>query len=199
MIALAEGQTIDGESTSAAEVTYTVTGSSTKKGVSSYSVLAQGQLAASAETIYKTPGEEAALVSHILLSNNSGSEQTVSLYVGGTTAAHRIVQLKLPGDGSATFDRDGWKVYDASGRLLSVGEPGPEGPPGPEGVGDLHYVFTEGAPSEVWTIKHELGKFPSVTVIDTAEDAVEGAVVYLGNKELTITFSAPVSGVAYLN
>ncbi len=44
-----------------------------------------------------------------------------------------------------------------------------------------------------------LGKFPSVTVQDTAEDEVDGIVDYLSKNEITITFSAPVTGTAYLN
>jgi len=82
------------------------------------------------------------------------------------------------------------------------GPPGPEGPPGkegPAGSGDLHYTFTQGSPSALWTIKHGLGKNPSVTVLDTAGDEVEGITEYLGLDELTITFSAPFSGEAYLN
>ena len=65
--------------------------------------------------------------------------------------------------------------------------------------GGKGYVFTEGAPSASWNIKHNLGKHPSVTVIDTANDEVQGITEYISINELTIVFSAPVTGTAYLN
>jgi hypothetical protein len=61
------------------------------------------------------------------------------------------------------------------------------------------FVFTEGAPSAEWHIVHKLKKHPSVTVIDTAEDEVEGITEYLNEEELNIIFSAPVTGTCYCN
>jgi hypothetical protein len=51
----------------------------------------------------------------------------------------------------------------------------------------------------VWTIEHNLGKRPSVVVIDSAGDQVEGMVAYLDANNLMITFSAAFGGEAYLN
>jgi hypothetical protein len=82
---------------------------------------------------------------------------------------------------------------------LEGGMPGPPGPPGEKGAAGSTFVFTQGAPAEVWTIKHELKLFPSVTVQDTAGDEVSGITVYISENELTVTFSSPFSGVAYLN
>jgi len=61
------------------------------------------------------------------------------------------------------------------------------------------FVFTEGAPSAEWHIVHPLKKHPSVTVIDTANDEVQGIVEYLNEEELNIVFSVPITGTAYLN
>ena len=85
---------------------------------------------------------------------------------------------------------------------LESGLPGPEGPEGgtgPEGPPAKTFEHTQGAPSALWTIVHKLKRFPSVVVQDTAGDSVEGIVEYISNEELTITFSAAFSGVAYLN
>jgi hypothetical protein len=55
------------------------------------------------------------LISHILLASSSAVAETVSLYINGTTAAHLIATLVIPIGGNATFDRDGWKVYNNNG------------------------------------------------------------------------------------
>jgi hypothetical protein len=71
---------------------------------------------------------------------------------------------------------------------------------GPAGVGaDLNYLHDQAAASDTWTITHNLSKYPSVTVVDTAGDEVEGAVNYISANQLVVTFSAAFSGKAYLN
>ena len=64
---------------------------------------------------------------------------------------------------------------------------------------DANFVFTQGSPSATWNITHNLGKFCSVTVVDTSKQIVIGDITYVNNNSLTITFSAPFSGEAYLN
>ena len=54
-------------------------------------------------------------------------------------------------------------------------------------------------PSDTWTITHDLNCYPSVTVVDSSGDVVEGSIQYISSDELVVTFSAPFSGVAYLN
>lgn len=60
-------------------------------------------------------------------------------------------------------------------------------------------IFNQVTSSSTWTITHNLERFPSVTIIDSAGGTVIGDVEYVSNNELTITFSAPFSGTAYLN
>ncbi len=64
---------------------------------------------------------------------------------------------------------------------------------------DSFFTFTQDNPSAVWNIQHNLEKFPSVTVIDSADDVVYGNTTYVDENNLTINFSAPFSGKAYLN
>ena len=64
---------------------------------------------------------------------------------------------------------------------------------------DRFYTFTQSAASATWTIAHNLGKYPSVTVIDSANTIVYGNPTYTDENNLTINFSAPFSGKAYLN
>lgn len=72
-------------------------------------------------------------------------------------------------------------------------------PSGGGGSGDLNFTFVQNAAASTWTIVHNLGKFPSVTVIDSASTPVIGTVHYVNDASLTITFSAAFSGTAYLN
>ena len=64
---------------------------------------------------------------------------------------------------------------------------------------DKFFTFTQASASASWTIQHNLEKYPSVTVIDSANDVVYGNTTYIDENNLTINFSAPFSGKAYLN
>ena len=84
--------------------------------------------------------------------------------------------------------------------VVNIGTRGLEGKEGKAGEsGDLHFKFTQGFASEKWEIEHNLGKYPSVFVQDSAHETVDGLVEYVNTNELIVTFSAAFSGVAYLN
>lgn len=61
------------------------------------------------------------------------------------------------------------------------------------------YVHTQSAASDTWTITHNLQVFPNVTVQDSAGSIVEGEIAYNTQTTLTVTFSSPISGKAYLS
>jgi|HubBroStandDraft_6_1064221.scaffolds.fasta_scaffold102499_3 hypothetical protein len=48
-------------------------------------------------------------------------------------------------------------------------------------------------------VAHGLGKYPAVTVLDSAGDQVEGDVVFTDFNNLIISFSAPFSGTITCN
>tara|TARA_R110002126_G_scaffold6683_1_gene34266 strand:+ start:346 stop:1479 length:1134 start_codon:yes stop_codon:yes gene_type:complete len=66
-------------------------------------------------------------------------------------------------------------------------------------VQDKNFVYDQGMPSLVWTIQHNLNKFPSACAVDTAKSIVVGQIDYIDLNNLTITFNASFSGEAYLN
>lgn len=69
-----------------------------------------------------------------------------------------------------------------------------------EGSGeDKSYVHVQGIASSVWIIPHNMNKYPSVSVVDSGGSIVEGDVTYNDINNLTITFTAPFGGRAYLN
>jgi len=67
------------------------------------------------------------------------------------------------------------------------------------GLADKTFEYQQVAPSTTWNIAHNLGKFPSITVIDTGDTVVTGQYTYIDNNNVTLTFSAAFAGKAYLN
>ena len=65
------------------------------------------------------------------------------------------------------------------------------------------FIFTQTVAAKVWgtngIVTHNLGKFPSITVIDTANTVVTGEYTYTDNNNVILTFSAGFAGKAYLN
>jgi len=64
---------------------------------------------------------------------------------------------------------------------------------------DKTLIYTQSIPATTWTIDHGLKKFPSVTVVDSANSVVQGTVSYNSATQITLTFSAAFSGQAFLN
>lgn len=65
--------------------------------------------------------------------------------------------------------------------------------------GDKHYTHDQPTVSSSWTITHNLGKYCSVTAVDTAGTVWIGQVSYIDLNSLTIIFNASFSGSAYCN
>lgn len=61
------------------------------------------------------------------------------------------------------------------------------------------YTHTQVAPLSTWTVIHNLGCFPSVTVTIGGGVVSIADVTYVDPSTLTITFSSAQSGLAYLN
>lgn len=66
-------------------------------------------------------------------------------------------------------------------------------------IGDKHYTHTQAVAAVVWEVRHGLNKYPSVTVVDSAQNIVVGDVVYIDENNVRITFAASFSGKAYFN
>lgn len=64
---------------------------------------------------------------------------------------------------------------------------------------DKTFVHDQAVPSATWTITHNLGKFPSVSVVDTQKEVYWGNVEYINSNQLKVTFSAAFAGQAFLN
>jgi hypothetical protein len=89
------------------------------------------------------------------------------------------------------------KYYDAStGKWITMGYGTPETP---STSGDKTYIHKQNSAASVWVVVHNLDKYPSVTVQDSGGNLVVGSITYNSTNSLTLQFSAPFSGTAYLN
>tara|TARA_R100001509_G_scaffold163925_1_gene139769 strand:- start:266 stop:607 length:342 start_codon:yes stop_codon:yes gene_type:complete len=67
------------------------------------------------------------------------------------------------------------------------------------------FVFEQTNASSTWTINHNLGRFPSVSIKFSSSDSVYtnvqafAGVTYNNNNTITINLAAAESGFAYLN
>ena len=64
---------------------------------------------------------------------------------------------------------------------------------------DLTFIFNQAVPATVWNITHNLGKFPSVSVVNSNNLLINGEITYIDDNNLTCNFSAAFAGKAYLN
>lgn len=88
--------------------------------------------------------------------------------------------------------------------LTGAGTQGVQGTKGDTGAVEnliprISYEHTQGAASNSWTINHNLGFKPNVTVVDSAGNIVEGEITYTNSNSLTASFQASFSGYAYLS
>jgi len=69
---------------------------------------------------------------------------------------------------------------------------------GPAGAGGNVFVHDQQVASASWTINHSLNIYPTVVVVDTANEVVVGDVTYVDLNNVQVSFAAPFSGKAYL-
>jgi len=94
---------------------------------------------------------------------------------------HTLVIANIGGNGTLELD----KFYDFA--VFTLSSP------------DKTFEFDQGQPALVWTIQHNLNKFPSVTVVDTSNTVVNSQVNYVDKNNITINNTAQFAGKAYLN
>lgn len=89
--------------------------------------------------------------------------------------------------------------------VVVEGNPGPQGPPGPMGPAgsgasvDRFYTHNQLSASTSWVINHNMGKYPSVQIIDSSGNNVYAGIAHPSDNQTVLTFSTAFGGVAYLN
>lgn len=61
------------------------------------------------------------------------------------------------------------------------------------------FTWTQSIPLSVWTIPHNLDKFPSASIVDNLGNLVYSDVIYVDRNIIQVIHGAPFSGCAYLN
>ena len=79
------------------------------------------------------------------------------------------------------------------------GQQGDKGERGDPGLAGVSYVHAQATPALEWVIVHNLGRYPSITVVDSAGTTVEGKEDYVSANEIRLQFAAAFAGNAYLN
>jgi hypothetical protein len=98
-----------------------------------------------------------------------------------TVSGNEVVSMSITGAETKTLN-----LHQADGDTVSVS------------YTDT-YTFTQPIPSASWSVTHNMNKFPSVTIVDSAGNIVEGETVYNSLNTCTLNFQGSFSGKAYFN
>lgn len=113
---------------------------------------------------------------------------TIEIGSGGT------IRLEKPNVEVLSIGSQGLK-----GIKGDTGATGATGETGATGDGDRNYVHVQNTPLAHWTVVHNLGKYPAITVVDSGGTEVVGQVNFVSTAILTIDFSGAFSGKAFIN
>ncbi len=80
-----------------------------------------------------------------------------------------------------------------------MGPQGPSGPPGPSGDLGTDRYFAQPFTGDYVIATHGFGKYPSVTVKDSAGTIIEGEITHIDLNTVMVNFSAPFSGIVICN
>lgn len=91
-------------------------------------------------------------------------------------------------------------VVDESTDVATVSliTPGPQGPPGANGANAV-YIHNQVTPSATWIISHNMGFKPSVELLNSGSQEIEGDVIHTSQNVTVAYFNTPISGFARLN
>lgn len=116
-------------------------------------------------------------------------------------------------------------VTEPSEQVLEVHDPGVAGPPNVLAIGTVttgpasvtitgtapsqtlnfvlpsggSFIHNQSVSSSTWVISHNLGFFPSVSVVDSGGSMVIGDVSYITVNQVSIAFSSSFGGKAYFS
>lgn len=64
---------------------------------------------------------------------------------------------------------------------------------------DVRYTHTQSVASSSWTVQHNLGARPSVTVVNSSDEIIYPEVNYTNDNQVTLAFNTSLTGKAYIN
>jgi hypothetical protein len=87
-------------------------------------------------------------------------------------------------------------IEEGGVQVVEVIHPGPQGP---AGEAANSYTHIQQAPSSTWTMAHNLGFRPSVELLNSGGQEIEGDVLHISENVCVANFNQPVAGLARLN
>lgn len=125
----------------------------------------------------------------IIMENNNG--ETPLPRRGNNIIPKPTASIRVISGGQIKLDCDDFNISANTTNLNDYVTPG--------GDGDKTYIHNQSVSSDTWVVIHNLHKYPSVSVMDSAGSEVEGEVHYDSLNQVTIIFSVAFSGMATLN
>ena len=83
--------------------------------------------------------------------------------------------------------------------VLTTGAQGPRGPKGADGSPGTAYEHTQAIASDTWTVNHNLGFWPTVTVFGPGNSPVNAGVLHTSLNQCVISFVVPMTGMVRCN
>lgn len=77
--------------------------------------------------------------------------------------------------------------------LNVMGNPGPQGP---SGAGGIYYRHNQAVALDTWTINHNLGTEPNISVFSVGGREMIGEILHVSINITQVYFDAPVAGYA---
>ena len=71
--------------------------------------------------------------------------------------------------------------------------------PGPQGPAGSSFTHHQTTPSPSWTMSHNLGFRPSVELLNSGGQEIEGDILHLSENVCVAYFNQPIAGLARLN
>ena len=78
--------------------------------------------------------------------------------------------------------------------VVTIATAGQQGP----GGGGAAYVHTQASPATTWTINHNLGFRPSVELLDSGSQEIDGAIAHPTVNQTVVTLNPATAGLARL-
>jgi hypothetical protein len=87
-------------------------------------------------------------------------------------------------------------VTEGDTTVVTITTAGPQGPSG--GGGAAAYVHTQASPATTWTINHNLGYRPTVELLDSGSQEIDGAISHPTVNQTVVTLNPATAGLARL-
>ena len=124
-----------------------------------------------------------------------GSTLTEYWFKDGITDSDLVVKS---GGGSISVEDSGTEIKSDADTINFVGNVKAELVSGVVNVSSDTFTHANGS-NTTWNITHNLGKYPSVTVISSTGDEIFGELTFTNTNAIQLTFSEAIAGTAYLN